>query len=71
MSNKTILKNAAKYFFSVIFTMHMVQFAGSTLTMKNDFANIMGATIYFALLMAWFFMIKHDVSVIRQRMSVK
>ena len=42
MSDKTIVKNATKYFLAIIVTMYLWQFAGRMVTAKNDIENIIG-----------------------------
>jgi 4-amino-4-deoxy-L-arabinose transferase-like glycosyltransferase len=63
MSNKTIVKNATKYFLAILITMYLWQFAGRMATEKNDISNIIGYIIYFAMSISWFLMIKRDITI--------
>ena len=63
MSNKTIVKNATKYFLAVIVTMYLWQFAGKLVTAKNDIENIIGFVVYFAMSISWFLMLKRDITI--------
>ena len=63
MSNKTIVKNATKYFLAILITMYLWQFAARIATEKNDISNIIGYIIYFAMSIRWFLMIKRDITI--------
>ena len=63
MNNKTIVKNAAKYFLAILTTIYLWQFAGKMATEKNDISNIIGYIIYFVMAISWFLMIKRDITI--------
>jgi len=69
MSNKTIVKNATKYFLAVIVTMYLWQFAGKLVTAKNDIENIIGFVVYFAMSISWFLMLKRDITIVASKLN--
>lgn len=69
MSNKTIVKNATKYFLSILVTMYLWQFAGKLVTAKDDIQNIIGYVVYFVMSITWFLMIKRDITIAVNKMD--
>lgn len=69
MSDKTIVKNATKYFLAILVTMYLWQFAGRMVTAKNDIENIIGYVIYFGMSISWFLMIKRDVTIAANKLN--
>jgi hypothetical protein len=63
MNNKTIVKNATKYFLAVVVTMYLWQFAGNLVSAKNDIENIIGFSVYFVMSISWFLMLKRDITI--------
>lgn len=69
MSDKTIVKNATKYFLAILVTMYLWQFAGKMVTAKNDIENIIGYVVYFVMSIAWFLMIKRDFTIAANKLN--
>lgn len=69
MSDKTIVKNAIKYFLAILVTMYLWQFAGKMVTAKNDIENIIGYVVYFVMSISWFLMIKRDITIAANKMN--
>lgn len=69
MSDKTIVKNATKYFLAILVTIYLWQFAGKMMTAKNDIENIIGYIVYFAMSIFWFLMIKRDITIAANKMN--
>lgn len=69
MSNKTIVKNATKYFLAILVTMYLWQFAGKMVTAKNDIENVIGYVVYFVMSISWFLMIKRDITIAANKMN--
>lgn len=69
MSDKTIVKNATKYFLAILVTMYLWQFAGKMVTAKNDIENIIGYVVYFVMSIAWFLMIKRDITIAANKLN--
>lgn len=69
MSDKTIVKNATKYFLAILVTMYLWQFAGKMVTEKNDIENIIGYVIYFGMSVAWFLMLKRDITITVKKLN--
>ena len=64
MTNKTIVKNATRYFLAVLVTIFLWEFAGKMMTAKNDIENVFGCTVYFVILIGWLLMLKRDVMIV-------
>ena len=69
MSNKSIVKIAARYFLAVLVTIYLWQFAGKLLTAKNDIENVIGSFVYFAIVIIWLLMLKNDVMIVVSKLK--